>query len=111
MECNAKNHDEHIFRPDIPEPKIYRLNETNTQTKDDLEESVTKDSSALDLVLDDTESNCSCGGATRETSAFPKAFEKELLVEDPVLTDAQKKVGRALYLILGGPVFESWWRH
>lgn len=58
------------------------------------EESPSKDGTFPELTAEndnDNDSACSCGGETRETSAFPKAFEHELLT--PISSDASPTGG------------------
>ena len=55
--------------------------------------SLSKDTTFPELAAsqDDNDSSCSCGGDTRESSAFPKAFEQELL--SPIGSDASPASG------------------
>lgn len=55
--------------------------------------SLCKDATFPELAAsqDDNDSSCSCGGDTRETSAFPKAFEHELLT--PIGSDVSPASG------------------
>lgn len=77
--------DTNLPRPEIPKPEIYWgpvpiTQESPSPAKD---ASLSKDTTFPELTTtasqDDNDSSCSCGGDTRESSAFPKAFEHELL--------------------------------
>lgn len=107
------------YRPEIPKPEIYygpleiqepllEEEEPTGQTERLLgaegevgmlggsEESPSKDGTFPELTAEndnDNDSTCSCGGETRETSAFPKAFEHELLT--PISSDASPTGGEA----------------
>ena len=48
--------------------------------------SLSKDTTFPELTHDDNDSSCSCGGETRETSVFPKAFDHEILT--PIESDS-----------------------
>lgn len=100
-----------LCRPEIPKPEIYYgpslnregspdpraqdsglLERTAPQSEDvgrlgGSEESPSKEGAFPELGGNDNDndSSCSCGGETRETSAFPKAFEHELLT--PISSD------------------------
>lgn len=75
----------HTYRPEIPKPEIYwgpgHVERTGSQESPGKDASLSKDATFPELAAsqDDNDSSCSCGGDTRESSAFPKAFDHELL--------------------------------
>ncbi|CAL4062975.1 unnamed protein product, partial [Meganyctiphanes norvegica] len=75
--------DTNVPRPEIPKPEIYwgpvSINEESPAKDASLSKDTTFPELATTASQDDNDSSCSCGGDTRESSAFPKAFEHELL--------------------------------
>ncbi|XP_071512192.1 nuclear receptor coactivator 7 isoform X2 [Panulirus ornatus] len=77
--------DTNLPKPEIPKPEIYwgpsHVERTGSQESPGKDASLSKDATFPELAAsqDDNDSSCSCGGDTRESSAFPKAFDHELL--------------------------------
>ncbi|XP_076058334.1 TLD domain-containing protein mustard isoform X5 [Oratosquilla oratoria] len=78
--------DTQLPKPDMPKPEIYygpsrgEVERLGSQESPGKDLSLSKDTTFPELASqDDNSSSCSCGGDTRESSAFPKAFEHELL--------------------------------
>ncbi|XP_053653498.2 uncharacterized protein [Cherax quadricarinatus] len=89
--------DTSIPKPEIPKPEIYwgpsQVELTGSQESPGKDASLSKDATFPELAAsqDDNDSSCSCGGDTRESSAFPKAFEHELLT--PIGSDVSPASG------------------
>ncbi|XP_050691477.1 oxidation resistance protein 1-like isoform X5 [Eriocheir sinensis] len=90
--------DTNLPKPDIPKPEIYwgpggQVERMGSQESPGKDASLSKDTTFPELATsqDDNDSSCSCGGDTRETSAFPKAFEQELLT--PIGSDVSPASG------------------
>ncbi|XP_069180606.1 oxidation resistance protein 1 isoform X3 [Procambarus clarkii] len=89
--------DTSLPKPEIPKPEIYwgpnHMEQTGSQESPGKDASLSKDATFPELAAsqDDNDSSCSCGGDTRESSAFPKAFEHELLT--PIGSDVSPASG------------------
>ncbi|XP_042220796.1 oxidation resistance protein 1-like isoform X3 [Homarus americanus] len=89
--------DTNLPKPEIPKPEIYwgpsHVERTGSQESPGKDASLSKDATFPELAAsqDDNDSSCSCGGDTRESSAFPKAFEHELLT--PIGSDVSPASG------------------
>nr|XP_027209243.1 uncharacterized protein LOC113802815 [Penaeus vannamei] len=89
--------DTNLPKPEIPKPEIYwgpgHVERVGSQESPGKDASLCKDATFPELAAsqDDNDSSCSCGGDTRETSAFPKAFEHELLT--PIGSDVSPASG------------------
>ncbi|MPC20043.1 Nuclear receptor coactivator 7 [Portunus trituberculatus] len=90
--------DTNLPKPEIPKPEIYwgpagQVERMGSQESPGKDASLSKDTTFPELAAsqDDNDSSCSCGGDTRETSAFPKAFEQELL--SPIGSDTSPANG------------------
>ncbi|XP_076058348.1 TLD domain-containing protein mustard isoform X18 [Oratosquilla oratoria] len=103
--------DTQLPKPDMPKPEIYygpsrgEVERLGSQESPGKDLSLSKDTTFPELASqDDNSSSCSCGGDTRESSAFPKAFEHELLT--PIGSDvspAENNQGEGDELMTSSP--------
>ncbi|XP_064081813.1 uncharacterized protein LOC135198187 isoform X6 [Macrobrachium nipponense] len=91
--AHMKVKDTNLPKPEIPKPEIYWGPSHDRPESPGKDASLSKDATFPELAAsqDDNDSSCSCGGDTRESSAFPKAFEHELL--SPIGSDASPASG------------------
>ncbi|XP_068222732.1 oxidation resistance protein 1 isoform X3 [Palaemon carinicauda] len=91
--AHMKVKDTNLPKPEIPKPEIYWGPSQDRPESPGKDASLCKDATFPELAAsqDDNDSSCSCGGDTRESSAFPKAFEHELL--SPIGSDASPASG------------------